>query len=125
MKKILMAATVALCFAGNAFAQEENAGGGNAITSALGNMDKSTIAASAVGLTIAGAIIANNRGSAKPEVIIDIVCGPGEELVDGECVPVSPPITVTSTVTSTVTGTNTVTSTMTTPVTVTASTTSL
>jgi hypothetical protein len=117
MKKILIAAAVALCFAGNSFAQE-NTGGDTAFNSASGDVEKSKVAAGVVGLAIAGAIIANNRGSAK-KVIIDppVECGPGEELVDGECVPISTTTTVTTTVTGTVTNT------MTTPVTVSATTT--
>ncbi|MFQ3235848.1 MAG: hypothetical protein ACI9C4_001411 [Paraglaciecola sp.] len=121
MKKILTAVAVALCFAGNSFAQE-NAGGDSASDSAFGDMDKSKVAAGTVGVVIAGAIVANNRGTAKiVPVEPPIECGPGEELVDGECVPVS----TTTTVTSTTTGTTTVTATMTTPAVVTATITSL
>ena len=121
MKKILIAAAVALCFAGNSFAQE-NTGGDTAFNSASGDVEKSKVAAGVVGLAIAGAIIANNRGSAKkapdePPVEPPVECGPGEELVDGECVPISTTTTVTTTVTGTVTNT------MTTPVTVSATTT--
>jgi hypothetical protein len=119
MKKILMAATAALCFAGSSFAQE-NAGGDSASSSAFGDMNKETIVAGVVAVGVLGAMVANNRGDSKPVVIINpppIQCGAGEELVDGECVPSSPTTTVTSTVT--------VTSSMTTPVTVTASTTAL
>jgi hypothetical protein len=123
MKKIILAATAALCFAGSSFAQE-NAGGDSAFISAFGDMNKETIVAGAVAVGVLGAMVANNRGDSKPVVIINpppIQCGAGEELVDGECVPVAP----TTTLTTTITATNTVTSTITTPVTVTASTTSL
>jgi hypothetical protein len=128
MKKILMVATAALCFAGSSFAQE-NAGGDSASSSAFGDMNKEKIVAGAVAVGVLGAMVANNRGNAKiepgpgpgPGPGPDPECGAGEELVDGECVPSAP----TTTVTTTVTATNTVTSTMTTPVTVTASTTAL
>ncbi|MFT7008463.1 MAG: hypothetical protein ACJAXJ_003003, partial [Colwellia sp.] len=73
---------------------------------------------------VLGAMVANNRGDSKPVDIIvppPVDCGAGEELVDGECVPVDP----TTTVTTTVTATNTVTSTITNPVTVTATTTTI
>lgn len=123
MKKILLAATAALCFASGSFAQE-NAGGNAASNAASGDMKKEAIVGGVVGVGILAAMVANNRGTVKaaPIVIIDPppvdpVCGAGEELVDGECVPVTTTTTVTTTVT------NTVTSTMTTPVTVTATTT--
>lgn len=108
-----MAATVALCFAGNAFAQE-TAGGNTASDSAYGDVDKSTVAAGVVGLAIVGAVIANNRGNAKVAPVvtpppIDPTCNGSDPLVDGVCVG------TTSTVT--VTGTGTMTSTITVPVT--------
>jgi hypothetical protein len=127
MKKILLAATAALCFAGASFAQE-NAGGDSATSSAFGDINQKDIVAAGVGIGVIGAMVANNRGNAKAaDIIIDppinppVECGAGEELVDGECVPVTP----TTTLTTTVTATNTVTNTVTTPVTVTASTTAL
>lgn len=122
MKKIILAATAALCFAGGSFAQE-NAGGDSASSSAFGDMNKKDIVAGVVAVGVLGAMVANNRGNAKAAPIIDIdpICGAGEELIDGECVPVTP----TTTVTTTVTASNTVTSTITNPVTVTATTTTL
>jgi hypothetical protein len=79
-------------------------------------MNKETIIAGVVGVGILGAMIANNRGNATIDDDDDPVCGAGEELVDGECVPITttPTTTVTSSVTSSVTNT------MTTPVTVTS-----
>lgn len=117
MKKILMAAAVALCFAGNSFAQE-NAGGNSAFDSAFGDVDKSTVAAGVVGLGVLGAVVANNRGSSK--VVegpgpVDPTCNGDDPLVDGVCVG------TTSTVTVTGTGTGTMTSTVTVPVTFTYS----
>jgi hypothetical protein len=121
MKKILMAATAALCFAGGSFAQE-NAGGANSSSSSSGNVNGPQIVFGAVGLGVLGGMVSNNRGNSKVDDIIPPVeppveCGAGEELIDGDCVP----ITTTTTLTTTVT--NTVTNTITTPVTVTATTT--
>lgn len=122
MKKILIAATAVLCFTNSSFSQE-NAGGSNASHSAQGQLNDGKIVASAVGVAILGAVIANNRGSTT---IIPpdpggptVPCEAGEELVDGQCVPV----TTTTTVTTTVTATSTVTSTVAPPVTVTTTTT--
>lgn len=131
MKKILIAATVALCFAGSSVAQE-NAGGNAASNSASGDMKKEKIVAGVVGAGVLAAMVLNNRGNTKAapvdpvcgigETLVDGVCVPdtvvpvceaGEELVDGECVPVSTTTTITTSVT------NTVTSTSTTPVTAT------
>lgn len=113
-----MAATVALCFAGNSVAQE-NAGGSAASSSAFGDLDKPVIVAGAVGVGILAAVVANNRGSVKAVIIdpppidppppVDPTCNGSDPLVDGVCVG------TTSTVT--VTGTGTMTSTMTVPVT--------
>jgi hypothetical protein len=125
MKKILMAATAALCFAGSSFAQE-NPGGDLASDSASGGMKMADkIGLGFTLLTVTAANVLNARGDSRltigpdPDPDPDPACGAGEELVDGECVP----ITTTTTVTTTVT--NTVTSTLTTPVTVTATITSL
>jgi hypothetical protein len=126
MKKILIVAAAALCFAGNSFAQE-NPGGDDASGSALGPVTKPVIVGTTVGLGVLAAMVSNNRGGSKiepgpgPGPDPDPECGAGEELVDGECVPVTP----TSTLTTTVTATSSVTSSVTTPVTVSASVTSL
>ncbi|MDU0356100.1 hypothetical protein RS130_21370 [Paraglaciecola aquimarina] len=129
MKKVLLATLVAFCFAGQSFAQQEQTGGNQATNSATGNIANTTIVASAVGVGLVAAVVANNRGNVKAETVEPIECGAGEELVNGVCVPVSTSTTATSTVTATntvtSTVTNTVTSTMTTPVTVTATTTAL
>jgi carbohydrate-binding DOMON domain-containing protein len=123
MKKILMVAAIALCFAGNSFA-EEKTGGQSATASTVGGVGTTTIVAGVAALGVVAAISSNNRGTAKVAPIDPpIQCGAGEELVNGECVTITSTVTSTNTVTSTVTATNTVTSTMTTPVTVTATTT--
>ena len=121
-----MAATAALCFAGGSFANDV-AGGDNASDSSEGFVTKTKIVAGAVGIGILGAVIANNRGNTtvtpvrpiEPEDPADPVCGPGEELVDGECTPVVTPPPVTTTVTTSVT------TSVTTPVTITATSTTL
>ena len=128
MKKILIVATAALCFAGNAFSQE-NAGGVDAVSTAFGDVNGPQIVVAAVGVGVAASIVANNRGNSKeiideppgPGPEPEPECGAGEELVDGVCVPVTTTTTVTTTVTNTVT--NAVTNTIAPPVTVTATTT--
>ncbi|MFQ3219668.1 MAG: opacity protein-like surface antigen [Paraglaciecola sp.] len=110
MKKMLMAATVALCFAGNAFA--EDIADPDAVKSTIGGVATTDIAATLVGAGIAGALISNNRGTAKTRpdgTIVEPTCNGADPLVDGVCVG------TTSTVT--VTGTGTMTSTTTVPVT--------
>jgi hypothetical protein len=118
MKKIIIAAAAALCFAGGSFAQE-NAGGDSASSSAFGDMNKEKIVAGVVAVGVLGAMVANNRGNAKAAPIIDIdpICGAGEELVDGECVPIVTPPPVTTSVTTS--------NTITTPVTVSVTSTAL
>jgi hypothetical protein len=123
MKKILIAATVALCFAGGSFAQEnnENAGGDKAKKSADGKFKREAITGGVFAAGVLFALNSNTKAVAKDDVIIvDPICGSGEELIDGVCVPiVGPPVT------NTVTTSNTLTSTITTPVTVTVTSTAL
>lgn len=113
MKKILLAATAALCFASGSFAQE-NAGGNTASNAASGDMKKEMIVGGVFGVGILAALVANNRGTVKatPPIEpppVDPTCNGSDPLVDGVCVG------TTSTVT--VTGTGTMTSTVTVPVT--------
>jgi hypothetical protein len=101
-------------------------------------MKKEKIVAGVVGAGVLAAMVLNNRGNTKAapgdpvcgfgETLVDGVCVPdtvvpeceaGEELVDGECVPVTGTVTNTNTNTTT----NTVTNTVTNSVTVTATTT--
>jgi hypothetical protein len=108
-----MVATAALCFAGSSFAQE-NAGGDSASSSAFGDMNKEKIVAGAVAVGVLGAMVANNRGNAKPVVIVDPppvdpTCSGSDPLVDGVCTG--------TTTTVTVSGTGTGTTTVTVPVT--------
>jgi hypothetical protein len=134
MKKILIVAAAALCFAGNSFAQE-NPGGADASGFTLGKVTTPVIVGTAVGLGVLAAVVSNNRGNSKiepgpgpgpgPGPDPDPECGAGEELVDGECVPVTPTSTLTTTVTATNAVTSSVTTSVTTPVTVSASVTTL
>jgi hypothetical protein len=105
MKKILMAATAAICFAGSSFAQE-NAGGDSASSSAFGDMNKETIVAGVVAVGVLGAMVANNRGDSKPVVIIepppDPTCSGSDPLVDGVCTGTTTTVTVSGTGTTTV-----------------------
>jgi hypothetical protein len=84
MKKILIVAMAVLCFASNSFAQE-NAGGSNSSDSAFGPVSKDDVVAAAVGITLVGAMIANNRGSTTV-IVPPIGCSDGEILVNGVCV---------------------------------------
>jgi len=111
MKKILMAATAALCFAGGSFALE-NAGGDSAFTTALGSVNKPIILAGAAGLGVLGAVVANNRGTAKlvpvvtpvePPVEPDPACSGSDPLVDGICTGTTTTVTVTASGTGTTT----------------------
>ena len=105
MKKILIAATVALCFAGSSVAQE-NAGGVNASDSAFGNIDKEKIVVGAVGVGILAALVANNRGNVKavppgpgPDPDPEPTCSGSDPLVDGVCTGTTTTVTVSGTMT--------------------------
>jgi hypothetical protein len=97
MKKILIAATAALCFASSSFAQE-NAGGEAASNSAFGEMNKETIIAGVVGVGILGAMIANNRGNSKTVIIEETpTCDGSDPLVNGVCTGTTNTVTVSGT----------------------------
>ena len=100
MKKILIAATAALCFASSSFAQE-NAGGQAASNSAFGDMNKETIIAGAVGVGILAAMIANNRGQTKagPGPEPEPTCDGSDPLVDGVCTGTTTTVTLSGTTT--------------------------
>jgi hypothetical protein len=107
MKKIIIVATLALCFTGSSFAQE-NAGGNAASDFALGDMQKEMIAGGATAALVILGMNANSRATVAEEVA-DPTCNGSDPLVNGVCTG------TTSTVT--VTGTGTLTSTVTVPVT--------
>ncbi len=105
MKKIFIGSFLTLAlFATNASAQQL-ASGSAATTSTIGGVATSTVALTAVGLGLAGAIASNSSGTPLAAES-PISCGAGEVLVDGQC---TPSVTVTNTVTSTMAPTVTVT----------------
>jgi hypothetical protein len=110
MKKIIIAASLALCFTGSSFAQE-NAGGDAASGFALGDMQKEMIAGGATAALVILGMNANSRGTIAEEIIpiVDPTCNGSDPLVDGVCTG--------TTTTVTVTGSGTMTSTITVPVT--------
>jgi hypothetical protein len=126
MRKILMAATAALCFAGGSFANDVP-GGDKASEDADGSLKITEELVVKVVLVTAVAVMVNADGDTTAKIVdpvepvepVDPVCGPGEELVDGECTPVVTPPPVTTTVTTSVT------TSVTTPVTITATSTAL
>jgi hypothetical protein len=111
MKKIIIAATLALCFTGSSFAQE-NAGGDAASGFALGDMQKEMIAGGATAALVILGMNANSRGTVaedEPPVDVDPTCNGSDPLVNGVCTG--------TTTTLTVTGTGTLATTITVPVT--------
>jgi hypothetical protein len=109
MKKIIIAATLALCFTGSSFAIE-NAGGKTSSDFALGLMNAEVVTLITATALVAGGMQANSRATGtEDEAPIDPTCNGSDPLVDGVCTG------TTSTVT--VTGSGTLTSTITVPVT--------
>ena len=117
MKKILLAASAALCFASGSFAQVEQQGG-NVLTGLTpGGLSKPVIVGGGVGLGLALAVAMNQSGTVKKTPVIvdpidpvdpvDPTCNGSDPLVDGVCVG--------TTITVTVTGSGTMTSTTTVP----------
>jgi hypothetical protein len=110
MKKILMAASAALCFSGGSFALD-SADGVNAFKNALGGLNTPVIASGLIAAGIAAGIATNNRGIAKEIVVIDPIdpvdpvdptCNGSDPLVDGVCTGTTTTVTVTGTGTMTV-----------------------
>ncbi|MBV2127771.1 hypothetical protein [Arsukibacterium indicum] len=111
MKKLVVAAAVALAFNATAVVAQDQAGGANATGNTIGGVAVETIAAGAVGVAVAAAIISNNSGTSlpiqppPPPPPPPLSCEGDDPLVDGECIGT----TTTVTVTGTGTGTNTTT----------------
>ena len=107
MKKIIIVAAAALCFAGNSFAQE-NPGGADASGSALGAVTTPVIVGTTVGLGVLAAMVSNNRGNSKiepgpgPGPDPDPTCSGSDPLVDGVCTGTTTTVTVSGTGTTTV-----------------------
>jgi len=113
MKKILIVATAALCFTSSSFAVE-TAGGLKATTKATGTITAPVIIKASAAIGMLGALVANNRGNAKAEIVVppvDPTCNGSDPLVDGVCTGTSTTVTVSGT------GTGTGTTTLTVPVT--------
>jgi hypothetical protein len=114
MKKLLLGTLISstlICLTAQA---QQQAGGVAATTTTVGGISTTVIAATAVGLGLAGAIASNSSGTPQVAEPVDPDCGAGEVLVDGQC---APSTTVTTTVVTSPT--------VTTPVTVTVTTTTL
>ncbi|PKH00947.1 hypothetical protein [Paraglaciecola sp. MB-3u-78] len=107
MKKILIVAAAALCFAGSSFAQEKT-GGLDALGSAFGAVATPVIVVTAVGLGVLAAVVSNNRGNSKiepgpgPGPGPDPTCSGSDPLVDGVCTGTTTTVTVSGTGTTTV-----------------------
>jgi hypothetical protein len=117
VKKIFIAVSAALCVGLNPALAQENAGGAESSESAFGPISSPTVVATAVGLTLVGAMIANNRGTSSvlpgpdPDPDPDPVCEGTDQLIDGVCFGTETIVTVTGTGTNirTIEITNTVT----------------
>jgi hypothetical protein len=118
MKKILIAASVALCFASSTFA-EEKTGSTSAFGSTLGAVTAPAVVGGVAALTVLAGMNSNSKGTITPVVVIDDpadpdpTCNGSDPLVDGVCTG--------TTTTVTVSGTGTNASTVTVPVTFTYS----
>ncbi len=110
MKKILIAASVALCFASSTFA-EEKAGSTSSFGSTMGAVSAPAIVGGVAALPVLGGMKANGKATIIPEASIpgpSPTCNGSDPLVDSVCTG--------TTTTVTVTGTGTSTSTVTVPV---------
>jgi hypothetical protein len=116
MKRVLIAASVALCFTASTFAQEQT-GDTSAFGSTIGAVTAPKVVAGVATLMILGGINANGNGTTAAPVVIAPEptpepvpsCNGSDPLVDGVCTG--------TTTTLTVTGTGTMTSTITVPAT--------
>jgi hypothetical protein len=112
MKKILIAASVALCFATSTFAEEkEKVGSILAFDSTLGGVTVPEVVAGVSALAVLVGINSNSKGTITPVVVIpgpEPTCNGSDPLVDGVCTGTTTTVTVTGTGTGTSTGTVTV-----------------
>ena len=116
MNKLIFGTLFSVALVGTSANAQQQASGTAATTTTIGGVATSTVALTAVGLGLAGAIASNSSGT--PLAAEPIGCGAGEVEIDGQC---APSTTVTTTITPPVT--TTVTTTVAPPVTVTVTTT--
>lgn len=107
MKKVFIAMAATLAFTAGSVVAQEQAGGSS--SNAFGEVNATTIAAGVVGVAVAAAIVSNARGTTIDIIEPPVECGDDEELVDGECQPIEPPVTGTVTATATATPITTIT----------------
>lgn len=116
MKKILIAASVALCFASSTFAQEKT-GSISSFGSTLGAVSAPAVVGGVAALTVLAGINSNSKGTVIPDVDVpgpgpgpgpDPTCNGSDPLVDGVCTGTTTTVTGTNTGTTTGTGTITV-----------------
>lgn len=111
MKKLVIAAAVALVFGSSTAVAQDVAGGADASDRTIGGVSVGTVVAGAVGVAVAAAIISNNSGTTLPVTPPPPPppppsCDGSDPLVDGECIGTTTTVTVTGTGTGT--GTTTV-----------------
>jgi hypothetical protein len=103
MKKIIIAATLALCFTGSSFAQE-NPGGDAASDFTLGLVNAEVVTLITAAAFVAGGMQANSRATVtEDEAPVDPTCNGSDPLVNGVCTGTTTTVTVTGTLATTIT----------------------
>jgi hypothetical protein len=106
MKKILIAASVALCFASSSFAVEKAGSTStttSTFTSTIGAVSAPAIVGGVAALTVLGGMNSNVKGTITPVVVIDDpadpdpTCNGSDPLVDGVCTGTTSTVTVSGT----------------------------
>ena len=106
MKKVLIAASVALCFASSTFA-EEKTGSTSAFGSTVGAVTAPAVVGGVAALTVLAGMNSNSKGTVIPEVVVpgpipDPTCNGSDPLVNGVCTGTTTTVTVSGTGTVTV-----------------------
>ena len=106
MKKILIAASVALCFASSSFAVEKT-GSTSAFSSTVGAVTAPAVVGGVAALTVLAGMNSNSKGTVIPEAVVpgpipDPTCNGSDPLVNGVCTGTTTTVTVSGTGTVTV-----------------------
>ncbi len=106
MKKSLATLILSGFMAVSVNAQEQS-GGGNALTNALGSLSAPVAGGIAAASVLTVALVSNNRGtnSGQTETPVELVCDEGDALVDDVCIGTTTTVTVTASGTGTATTT--------------------
>ena len=96
MKKILIAASVVLCFASSTFAVEKT-GSTSAFGSTIGAVTAPAVVGGVTALAVLAGMNSNSKATVVPDIDVDPTCNGSDPLVNGVCTGTTTTVTVSGT----------------------------